>query len=171
MVVNFQKDPIYCGICGIPVKRPPSHIARVKAVYCSRKCQVESQKTKLLEKKCKYCYKSFLVKPSAVKRYSTCSKECQRKSRQDEKNANWKGGKTTKKERKKLMSRKEYKEWRLSVFIRDNYTCQTCMKRGGDLEAHHIKPWAQFEDLRYDVNNGQTLCETCHHNTFRKHPK
>lgn len=56
----------------------------------------------------------------------------------------------------------EYKLWRNVVFERDKYTCQACGKRGVVLNAHHIKPWAYFPTLRYDVNNGITLCSECH---------
>lgn len=58
--------------------------------------------------------------------------------------------------------RTEYQNWRKQVYIRDDYTCQTCGERGRILNAHHIKPWAKFPDLRYDVSNGITLCEKCH---------
>jgi hypothetical protein len=56
----------------------------------------------------------------------------------------------------------EYKQWRRSVFERDNYTCRTCGKRGVCINAHHIKSYAHFPDLRYDVSNGITLCVQCH---------
>lgn len=56
----------------------------------------------------------------------------------------------------------EYKGWRTSVFQRDDYTCQLCGARGVKLNAHHIKPFAIFPELRTDVNNGITLCVTCH---------
>lgn len=61
-----------------------------------------------------------------------------------------------------LCNTKEYKNWRLSVFLRDNWTCQNCKKIGGYLEAHHIKSWSHYADLRYDINNGVTLCKGCH---------
>lgn len=55
-----------------------------------------------------------------------------------------------------------YKEWKYKVFKRDNYTCQCCGKRGGNLNAHHLYNFAEYEDLRYDVENGITFCERCH---------
>ena len=58
----------------------------------------------------------------------------------------------------------EYKEWRDVVFERDNYTCQDCGERGGELNAHHIKPYNEYPDLRVDVGNGITLCVECHKN-------
>lgn len=74
----------------------------------------------------------------------------------------WKGGKTT--ERHKIRNSEEYKNWRTSVFIRDNFFCQDC-GAGGDLQAHHIKAFAEFPSLRFEISNGQTLCVPCHKKT------
>ena len=53
-------------------------------------------------------------------------------------------------------------KWRKSVFKRDKYTCVKCGKRGGKLQADHIKPFSLFPELRFKVSNGQTLCIHCH---------
>ena len=59
--------------------------------------------------------------------------------------------------------RQEYTIWRNAVFQRDHYTCQKCEdNKGGNLRAHHIKPYAEYPELRYDIDNGITLCHTCH---------
>lgn len=69
------------------------------------------------------------------------------------------------------------KHWRDEVFKRDNYTCIWCGIRSGKgvgevrLEADHIKPWAFFPDLRYEVSNGRTLCRKCHDTTKMSYKK
>lgn len=60
------------------------------------------------------------------------------------------------------MSQIEYRLWRAEVFKRDGYICALCRTRGVPLEANHIERWTDREDLRYDVNNGVTLCRPCH---------
>jgi len=74
----------------------------------------------------------------------------------------YKNGKYTA-EKKRYWSTSEYQQWRKAVYERDNYTCQKCGDdKGGNLNAHHIKPWADFPKLRYVVSNGITLCVKCH---------
>jgi HNH endonuclease len=67
--------------------------------------------------------------------------------------------------RRQDMDRLEYRLWRESVFKRDGFTCQMCRQVGGELQADHIKGWASHPALRYEVDNGRTLCRTCHHQT------
>ena len=67
----------------------------------------------------------------------------------------------------------KYKNWRSLVFERDNWTCQTCGKRSQSgepiyLEPHHIKGWTKYPELRYEVENGITLCLECHKLTRKK---
>jgi 5-methylcytosine-specific restriction endonuclease McrA len=61
-----------------------------------------------------------------------------------------------------IRNSKEYREWRTAVYERDKYTCQNCGRVGGKINAHHIKPFSRFPELRLDVNNGVTLCKECH---------
>jgi 5-methylcytosine-specific restriction endonuclease McrA len=77
------------------------------------------------------------------------------------KNPRWKGGKTS--EIQKFYCSPEWKALRTKVFIRDNYTCKDCLKRGGKLEANHIKARWKYPELRLDINNIETLCKPCHY--------
>lgn len=56
----------------------------------------------------------------------------------------------------------EYVQWRKAVFVRDGFQCQVCNRVGGKLNAHHIKPFAKYKELRFDVDNGITVCVECH---------
>lgn len=56
-----------------------------------------------------------------------------------------------------------YAEWRKRVFSRDKHKCQ--MPKCGykrALNAHHIVRWSDAAYLRFDINNGITLCWKCH---------
>lgn len=75
----------------------------------------------------------------------------------------WKGGITP--VHLALRTSREYINWRRKVFERDNYTCVQCGQRGGRLQADHIKPFARYPELRFDVSNGRTLCRPCHAQT------
>jgi hypothetical protein len=66
---------------------------------------------------------------------------------------------------KRPMCTTEGKLWRLAVYQKDNYTCQKCGQCGGKLEAHHIKGYFECPELRFDINNGITLCKECHKKT------
>ncbi|MBP5462527.1 MAG: HNH endonuclease [Lachnospiraceae bacterium] len=70
-------------------------------------------------------------------------------------------------ERTRVRKSREYILWRESVFKRDNYTCQCCGARSSKhspvfLHAHHLDGFANNPDLRFDVDNGITLCRDCH---------
>jgi len=103
--------------------------------------------------------------------------------------SNWQGGITPL--AKMIRYSIEYREWIQRVFIRDNYTCQDCKIRGGELHAHHIKSFSgifegflelydQFSPIEdketlvrlaikykafWDIANGMTLCRQCHKKT------
>jgi hypothetical protein len=57
----------------------------------------------------------------------------------------------------------EYKAWRLAVYKRDKFTCRFsgCRSTRG-INAHHIRRWADFPELRFVVSNGITLCKKHH---------
>lgn len=92
------------------------------------------------------------------------------------KHYNWKGNYELKRQIRNCF---KYWKWRSKVFERDNWTCQTCGKRGCYLEAHHIKRFVDIlkdnniDTLKkalkckelWDISIGVTLCEDCHNLT------
>ncbi len=87
---------------------------------------------------------------------------------------NWKGGISS--IGKQIRNHPKYKIFRQKVYRRDNWICQECDIRGGDLELHHIKALSLIikenniktaEDINnceelWNVDNGLTLCNDCH---------
>ena len=147
--------------------------------YCSRACKYDyfrannrgenSTRWKGGErsKVCKGCGVTFhhqIGRPLiCFQRQKYCTKQCadQHGFRYSgEKHPNWKGGRQVRNMTKQL-------QWARKIFERDDYTCQDCGKRGGDLQAHHIKGFTDYPDLRWELSNGQTLCKPCHYKTYR----
>lgn len=104
-----------------------------------------------------------------------------RKSVKGDKNPSWKGGK------KPLVLTirhcLEYRLWRSDCMTRDDFTCQLCGIRGGNLEVDHFPKkfstifWEnKIESLIeaigcsefWNLNNGRTLCRACHDKTKKK---
>lgn len=83
--------------------------------------------------------------------------------RTGDKNKQWRGGVAGK--HRSFYKNNDYKRWRMAVFKRDRYTCQTCGQIGGALHADHIKCFAHHAESRLNLNNGRTLCEPCHKQT------
>lgn len=167
--------------------------------YCSKKCYGKAV-SKNHNLTCIVCKKIFYARNLKVK---FCSHRCyaqtllgkQRKGNPEkwkhtiesniknslahrgEKSNFWKGGKSKLDD---LIRRcLKYRNWRTSVFVRDNYTCVWCGANKKYLNADHIKQFALLlhenniktveeaencEEL-WQINNGRTLCIDCHKET------
>jgi len=57
-----------------------------------------------------------------------------------------------------------YIEWRDAVYRRDRWRCRSCGKKcqKGNIAADHVRPFALYPELRYEVSNGRTRCRRCH---------
>lgn len=162
-----------CKKCGKAFQSDKGHEGR-EPQYCSRKCAGKRLIVERPTKVCLQCSKLFQVKYMKGL-HKFCSLQCaadnngismkgvKRPDKSGENAPGWKGGVTPVNEaaRKSM----EYKTWRTSVFQRDSYTCQECGKRGCELNADHIKPFALYPELRFEVSNGRTLCVPCHKKT------
>jgi len=61
-------------------------------------------------------------------------------------------------------------KWRISVYEKDNYTCQCCGdSKGGNLNAHHLNGFNWDIENRSNTKNGITLCERCHKDFHKKY--
>lgn len=122
----------------------------------------EYHANKRMKAKCDYCGREILLISYRLKnhKHHFCSWSCQRQFYSGKNNNKWKGGITP----ENLLVRHsiEYRLWREAVFARDNWTCQKCKIKGGQLIAHHKKSFAEYPELRFAINNGITLCERCH---------
>src|SRR5689334_18743576 len=113
-----------------------------------------------LERTCLTCGKTFWIKPSRLKYYNGagkyCSQPCLNKARvaaHRDKPTNDRFGRT---------SRKDDLIWKEAVRSRDGYICQRCGTKEGVMHAHHVATRKLRPDLKHDLSNGKTLCNSCH---------
>jgi len=154
-----------CQYCGKEFKAPPSR----KAKYCSHGCYAKDSRGKpgyWKGKKHTQQYKDKMSKLLSGKgnpRYGKAvSEETREKISRSVYDYNRKAGNGETSENRKLRSSKKFSIWRRHVFKKDNWTCQKCGKRGGRLHPHHIYNFADYADLRFEIDNGITLCKKCH---------
>ena len=139
-----------------------SHIGKVsrpkQSSICSH-CDIKYYKADggSRKKDRKYCSESCYHKSQVGKRLPP------RLDNRGPLNNMWKGGRS--KNYKTGYYSTEYKHWRTDVFKRDEYTCRGCGVVSGYLTAHHIKSFAHYPELRFELTNGLTLCEPCHSKT------
>lgn len=76
-------------------------------------------------------------------------------------NPNWRGGRVA--QYRKMRNTEAHRAWAVAVKMRDGYRCVRCGSQYR-LAAHHIKRWKVHPELRHDVANGETLCQSCHTN-------
>ena len=145
---------IKCKTCGVMFGVEPNKSNRK---YCSRECYNECRPSGY---KNRFSHHS----PHSEETRKKISDYQRANRRLGKDHFNYRGG-GCQTERHTKMARLEYREWRTSIFERDNYTCQDCGQHGGYLQVDHIKPWALYPELRYATNNGKTLCVSCHRNT------
>ena len=102
------------------------------------------------------------------KKLSIETREKMSKAQRGENGTNWQGGIT--KINNTIRRSLQYRLWREAVFRRDDWTCQACGVKSGQgkkviLHADHIKPFAYYPELRFEITNGRTLCRSCHAKT------
>ena len=154
---------VKCKTCYKPFSVSISRYKDGRGVFCSKQCK-HDYTPRQKEVICDYCEKKFIAKMSELKRNKShyCSQECCKNDLKGkytgDKAPNWKGGK----QRERHNGNYKYSDWRLKVYERDDFTCQSCGEKGGKLNAHHRFLWSEYPSLRYELWNGITLCVTCH---------
>ena len=133
---------------------------RIYSVSLETREKIRKTLRKGLWQRCVICGEPFYSSPTAVIRGTKyCSRGCYGVANSGENNCLWNGG--TSRAYKTGYYSQQYKNWRKEVFKRDNYECRKCGAIGY-ITAHHIKSFAHHPELRFDIDNGLTLCEKCH---------
>ena len=144
----------------------------VRKKFCSKVCQwenrplglkrsKEARKNISLGKLGKKCSLEHRMSMSRARIGKKASAETREKKREAMINHYDKIGRKEHKRFYHFCSSREYQEWRNKVFVRDGFKCRIC-NCDGYLQAHHILRWVDFPELRYQVNNGITLCRAHH---------
>ncbi len=200
-----HRNPRYCEVCGkrIILKNYTVGIKQWEnRKYCSRRCMKKdfkkmevfkrphTEETKEKMKRNHPKYWKGKKRPNLINTGS--AKAMFKKGENGRLGIKWTDEKRTKLSKAHLKGKEsvstvneiiraseKYNNWRKRVYARDNYTCQICGKRDGNICAHHKKPVIDIirnnnlhtqEDVisceeLWDISNGETLCPKCHRKT------
>jgi hypothetical protein len=134
-----------CEQCG-DVFRPTN--SNNPSKYCSEECFGKDKTATKFEIECKNCGSLF---KSLQNQRKFCSEDCYLNT---EHNPFYQGGSSN------IRRTAEYRQWR--QIVHNKY--DDCNKCGAteNLQAHHIVPVSEDEELATDVDNGVLLCGECH---------
>ena len=138
---------INCLICNKEFETCPARIKVGRGKYCSNKCYGVSKENKP-------SWNKGIPNSGFKQGYTPWNK-----GKRGEITSNWKGGINP--INLSIRTSFEYQIWRKKIFERDDYVCQICGERGGNLRANHIKKFSDYPELRLIENNGITLCKNC----------
>ena len=153
----------------------------LKSNYCSRKCYSvsvvgtkrsqetkEKMRGKLAGEKNpfwgkKHSEETLKIISSKLKGRTNCFKGVKREKQSGENHWKWISDRSLVKKGERNMHDPLVKQWRKQVKDRDGWACRIADNNcDGRLEVHHILRWSEFPELRYQINNGITLCHAHH---------
>ena len=137
---------LVCHRCGRDYFVPPYRAQGSR--FCSKACTA-------LNKRCERCNKPITKRPG---RRRFCSHACASAAMSGPNSPVWKGGYSKRRRGKHAV---KLRRWSREVLKRDRFRCTVC-GNNRELQAHHVKPYADYPRLRFDVANGKTLCAICH---------
>lgn len=164
-----------CLHCGKTYHVPQKNLASSK--YCSRACYWEYLKKEYSKPNPPYRGKLIKTCPTCGERWRAknnrttyCSKACATYSKE------WRAknrevcrymravrlGLVAPPEPQSLRKTMPYKKWRQAVLRRDCRTCQECGRNSGIMHVHHILPFEDYPQFILVMNNGITMCKSCH---------
>lgn len=160
-----KKREYTCEICAKTFTRCPSH-RQGKHIYCSMTCQGIAKRVIKPTLTCDFCGDEFERYPSELTKaeergytFTFCSHSCRAAMIAAQFNP---PKPYTKPHTSALRNGTKMIKWRKAVKERDGYICTQCGATDKMLNVHHVKPFAIYPDLRYEVSNGVTLCYECH---------
>lgn len=152
-----MKVNLKCGFCRKRFKRVAAWVNKNSnrgANFCTRACSDAGRRgsgVTMVVVKCAYCDKEKSFR-KGQQRTKFCSRTCKIAA-----------SRGTAYERKRDVN---HRVWRRAVIERD-LKCVRC-GRDSNLHAHHKKSYSENPKLRYDLDNGETLCADCH---VKEHPE
>lgn len=144
-------------------------------VYCSYGCESNGYKVQQISLTCDNCNKTYDILPSSVKWHNIreykknfCCKNCSYEYYSGKNHPFCIDDRSKLKDSNKTIRwGKDMNRWRKAIFERDGYCCQIChdySRKGHSVEinAHHIKSFVDYPEERFNIENGITLCNSCH---------